>query len=124
MNASVMEGRILSCSYICFLLISQGVKNLSAVGGMGNVDGSLTSSGVLIHYSCLGLATSVSKQYIQFSAAKLKLECSKIWTYQIFRKRTDLQEMLRPENWVWSKLLWQHFMLALSIHSHRAAQHW
>lgn len=60
--------------YLCFLLIGQGVKNLSPVGEMGNVDGSLTSSGVLIHYICLGLATSVSKQYIQFSAAKLKLE--------------------------------------------------
>lgn len=64
---------------------------------------------------------SVSKQYKQFSVAKQKLEQTNL-DFQICRQRTDLQE--RPENWVWSRLLWQRFILALNILSHWVAQSW
>lgn len=128
MNGAAIEGRILTCSYTpLFSVKRSGCQELESDGRDGEPR---RFSHPLWCYNPLqpafrGLATPVSKHYIHtVLCSEAGAIADQNLDFQIFRKRTDLQETLRPENWVWSKLLWQHFIPARNIHSHWFAQRW
>lgn len=72
---------------------------------------------ILPPYLVLSSTSLFGSHHLNF-CSKAEVRAVQNLDFQIFRKRRYLQEMLRPENWAWSKLLWQHFIPALNISSH------